>query len=101
MTLPLRRQFTVHNRLPQLAILGILLDVLRNQVAPLFLVTRATVHRFTKMSQRFFGDVKLFVFRPTQVTLGFSYRLFTRRVAVSLPSAGRRHAITNNCLDRY
>ena len=70
-----------------------------HQRAPFCFLLRAAFNRFTKMRQRFIGNVKLLVFGPTQMPFRFAHRFFARRVAVRLARAGGRHAITNDRLD--
>ena len=76
-----------------------LLLIFLNQLVPLFLELRAAIDRLTEMRQRFIGNIKLFVFGPTEMPFRFAHSLFARRVAVGFARARRRHAITNYGLD--
>src|SRR6202140_5786080 len=51
------------------------------------------------MRQRLVRNIELFVFGPTEMSLGFAHCFLTRRVAVRLARTRRRHAVSNCSLD--
>src|SRR6267142_6189270 len=99
MRFPISWQVAARQCVPLAAWIRMLLFVLFDQRFPLRLLLRATVDRFTKVSQRLIGYIELFIFGPTEVPFGFPHRFLTGSVAVCLARAGGGHAVTDYRLD--
>jgi len=99
MIFPTSGQITVHHRAEYRAQLGMFLHIARHQLVPLRFGLRAAIDCFSEMGERFIGNVELFVLRPAKMSLGFADCFFAGRIAVRFARAGRRHAVTNGCLD--
>ena len=100
MFLPTLWQFAAHRSLPKLAQLSMLFTISFDQVIPFTLILRAAIYATTEMRERVIGNVELLIFRPAKVTLCFAHGILARRVAVRFPRTCRRHAVTNDRLDR-
>ena len=100
MLLPIIGQLAAHCAAPKLAQIGMFFTISFDQVIPFALILRAAIDRFTEMRQCFIGNVELLVFRPAEMTLRFAHGILARRVAVGFTRARRRHAVTNDRLDR-
>src|SRR5205807_10538373 len=101
MFLPILGQLAAHGAPPKLAQLRMFLAVILDQSVPFRFGLRAAIYCFTKMRERFVGNVELFVFGPAEMALGFAHGILAGRIAVSSARAAARHAVTNDCLDRH
>ncbi len=99
MFLPIFRQLAAHCLLPELTECRILLFVFADQLFPLIFLLRAAIDCLAKMRHRLIRHVELFVFGPTQMSLGFAHGLFAGRITVGFARAGCGHAVTNCRLD--
>src|SRR5688572_975501 len=100
MSLPTFGQLTAHCRAPNRTQLSMFPLILFKQSVPFRFLSRSAFDRLAEMSKRLIGNIKLLVFRPAEMALGFAHCFFPRCVAVGLARAGCRHAIANRCLNR-
>src|SRR6185369_835393 len=99
MIFPAGRQFSTHRRVPLRAFFRELFSVFLDQCMPLGFETLTPVNGFAEMCERFVGNVKLLVFRPSQMSLRLPHSIFTGRIAVSFACALRGHAVADGRLD--
>src|SRR5687768_2670883 len=100
MLFPTGRQISAHDRLPALSFVGMSFYVAVDELAPTGLKACSLLNCFSKMFECFLRNVKLLIFGPSEVTLGFAHCVFARRITVSFACALRRHAKPDHGLNR-